>query len=79
MKQKLVSLKFWETAFIAVLLIYIIDDIFLFSLFFVTIPLTFLIGVITSVFAIKDKMYLHAILSIIGIFLPICRFMMLPW
>lgn len=79
MQHIALSLKFWERVFIASLALYIVDDIFLFSIFYVTIPLTFFIGVVTCIFALKNKAYLHAVLCMVGTLFPIFRFMLMPY
>lgn len=79
MVNKLSSLEFWEALFLGSIILYVVDNVFLFSIFYVTIPLVFLLGVVACIFAIKEKKYLNALACIIGIFLPICWFIMMPW
>lgn len=76
MKLSLTSLKFWETAFALSLVLYIIDERFLLSIFYITIPLVFLFGVVASIFAVKNKKYIHAMFCVVGVFLSVCMFVM---
>lgn len=79
MRKMLTSLKVWEIIFVAALLIYIVDTLFLSGAFYITIPLVFFTGTATCMIAVQEEAYIHAIIGVIGIFLPICYFLMKPW
>lgn len=78
MKSKFISLKFWETALATAVVLYIVDYLFFFSASYITIPIAFLVGIVACVFAMHEKAYLHALVCVLGICLPIVLFWVTP-
>lgn len=79
MSKLSLKLKFLEILLFTSVIFFFIDVYFLFSIFFVTIPLSVLIGIIACIFSIKEKKYWIFIIDIILIIIPIIGFILIPW
>ena len=73
------KLKFLEILLFASVIFFFIDVYFLFGIFFVTIPLSTLIGIIACIFSIKEKKYWILIIDLILMIIPIIGFVLIPW
>lgn len=79
MKNNMHTFKFWETLLLSSILLFFVDTFILFGAFFITIPLTLILGIVASVFAIKEKNSIFVLVNILLMLLPIATFFIMPW
>lgn len=71
--------SFYQWLLILSVIIYFIDFFLSLGIFYVTIPVTCLIGIIACIFAIKEKNFLYFVIGVILTLIPMAHNLIAPW